>query len=181
MIIPAANGFQLPALRSLGDLAGVEPVIVIDSREQQPLVFTRLPSRTATLKTADYSLDGCVHTVAIERKSSTDELITCFTTERERFEAELLRMMAYPFRRLAIIGDQNDIESHRYRSRAAPRSVLHTLSAFEVRYQLPICFFPNDEAMAKQVESWIFWIARDVVRDANNLLRASRFRDENGK
>lgn len=32
----------LPALRSLGNLAGVRPVIVIDTREQEPLPFARL-------------------------------------------------------------------------------------------------------------------------------------------
>jgi hypothetical protein len=33
------RAFTLPALRSLGDLAGAEPVIVIDTREQDPLPF----------------------------------------------------------------------------------------------------------------------------------------------
>jgi hypothetical protein len=34
----------LPALRSLGDLADSKPVIVVDNREQAPLIFTRLAS-----------------------------------------------------------------------------------------------------------------------------------------
>jgi hypothetical protein len=37
-----AGPFQLPAWESLGDLASVSAVILIESREQNPLVFTRL-------------------------------------------------------------------------------------------------------------------------------------------
>jgi hypothetical protein len=33
--------FTFPAKKSLGELAGCKPVIVIDSREQTPLVFTQ--------------------------------------------------------------------------------------------------------------------------------------------
>ena len=42
----------LPALKGLGDLADARPTIIVDSREQAPLVFTRLPSVTGTLTTA---------------------------------------------------------------------------------------------------------------------------------
>jgi len=40
--IDAGTFAPLPALRHLGDLAGVKPVIVIDSREQRALEFGRL-------------------------------------------------------------------------------------------------------------------------------------------
>ena len=36
------SGFRLPALRSLGELADRAPVIVIDTREQEPLAFRNL-------------------------------------------------------------------------------------------------------------------------------------------
>ena len=38
------GAFRLPALRSLGELADRAPVIVIDTREQEPLAFERLAS-----------------------------------------------------------------------------------------------------------------------------------------
>ena len=50
------NTFHLPALRSLGDLADNSPVIVCDTREQEPLVFTRFTSVRGTLQTGDYSI-----------------------------------------------------------------------------------------------------------------------------
>jgi hypothetical protein len=48
---PDAPVFTLPALRSLGDLAGAEPVIIIDTREQDPLPFSRLKTQSGTLVT----------------------------------------------------------------------------------------------------------------------------------
>jgi hypothetical protein len=52
---PAAD-VNFPALRSLGELADRETVIVIDTREVQPLVFERLPSVRGNLSTGDYSV-----------------------------------------------------------------------------------------------------------------------------
>ena len=43
---------ELPALKNLGDLAKAKPVIVVDTREQRPLVFTRLQSVSGALNCA---------------------------------------------------------------------------------------------------------------------------------
>jgi len=165
------ESLTLPVLR--GDLATFQPVIAVDSREVRPLTFTRLKSRVVTLPTGDYSLLGCERAAAVEKKGSLDELITCLTAERDRFERELQRMLSYPFRRLVVIGSRAEIELQRYRSRITPRSVLNSLSAFEVRYDLPICYFRTPEEMARQIESWLFWVARQVLKDADGLLKAA--------
>jgi hypothetical protein len=52
--------FHLPALRGLSDLADREPVVVIDTREQEALPFTRLKTVPGTLTTGDYSVAGLV-------------------------------------------------------------------------------------------------------------------------
>lgn len=166
------ESLTLPAVR--GDVTGFQPVGGIDTREILPLKFTRLKSRIVTRATADYGLYGCEGAAAIERKGSLDELIICVSAERSRFERELQRMKSYPFRRLVVIGSKTEIELQRYRSRIAPKSVLNSLSAFEIRYDLPICFFPTEEAMALQIESWLFWTARELVKNANALLKASQ-------
>src|SRR5690606_8361398 len=66
----------LPALRCLGELADVRPTIVVDTREQQPLPFSRLKSERGTLATGDYSFRGGEEVFAIERKSVAD-LVGC--------------------------------------------------------------------------------------------------------
>jgi aerobic C4-dicarboxylate transport protein len=50
--------FRLPALRSLHELADRKPIIVVDSREQKALNFTRLQAIPGTLTTGDYSVAG---------------------------------------------------------------------------------------------------------------------------
>ena len=63
--------------------------ILIDTRERKPYKF-ETPSKTATLKTGDYSLSGAEHLVAIERKT-IDDLVSSLTINRKRFERELFR------------------------------------------------------------------------------------------
>jgi DNA excision repair protein ERCC-4 len=162
----------LPALRGLSDLAASPPKIVIDTREQDPLFFTHLRSERGSLVIGDYAIKGAEKVATIERKSIAD-LVMCCGPERERFERELLRMKAYSFRRLVIIGNRAEIELQRYRSRMAPKAILNSLAAFEVRYDLPICYFPDAQAAATQVETWLWWVSREITRAANNLLRGS--------
>lgn len=50
---------------------------------------------TGTLRTGDYSVSGLVDQVAVERKSEADYL-ACVGVERERFDAAVQRLLAYP-------------------------------------------------------------------------------------
>jgi hypothetical protein len=65
----ASGEEQLPALRGLKDLADRRPpVLVIDSREEVPLVFKRFLSVTGTLNAGDYSIRGLESSFAVERE-----------------------------------------------------------------------------------------------------------------
>jgi hypothetical protein len=64
-----------------------------------------------------------------------------------------MRMRAHWFRRLVVIGSRAEIELRRYRSRMAPKAVLHTLAAWEVRFDLAIYYFPTAEAGANAPRS----------------------------
>lgn len=96
----ASKALTLPALKSLGKLAEAQPIIEIDSREQVPLIFTRLQSVSgATLPEGDYRIAG-VGDFVIERKGSLDELAgCCIGGSRDRFERELFRLRPYKFKR----------------------------------------------------------------------------------
>ncbi len=164
----------LPALKTLGRLADLRPVIVVDSREQEPLVFTRLASVTGGLQSGDYSFQGGEHLFAVERKS-IDDLVSCCTGEnRWRFEREMHRLRGFRFKRLLIIGHRWMIEGQRYNSRLKPAAVLHSLAAWECRYDLPVIFCEQPTHAAELVESWAWWFAREMVETANNLLRDSK-------
>lgn len=161
----------LPALRSLGRLADVRPVVIIDTREQAPLVFERLPSRRGTLSTGDYSFSGGERVLVVERKSIAD-LVACVTGERERFERELERLRGFPFARLLVVGSVAEIERHEYRSAVSPSAVLHSLHAWEARF-VPVVFASCPREAARLVERWAYWNALAIVERANALLRGS--------
>jgi ERCC4-type nuclease len=161
----------LPGLRGLANLADLRPVIAIDSREQAPLKFTRLKAVTHALFTGDYSIRGLEDQFAIERKSIDDFANSCLSSSRDRFEHELHRLRGYQFKRLLIVGSREDIAAGHYHSRIAPKAVLATLGAFEVRYSIPLVFCSSPEEAATMIERWVWYFSREVVENANNLLR----------
>jgi hypothetical protein len=103
----------LPALKGLGDLAGLRPVLVTDTREQLPLPFKRLASVRATLTSGDYSFRGGEELFAVERKSIADLVGCCVGDNRERFFRELHRLRGYRFKRLLVVGTRDEIEATR--------------------------------------------------------------------
>jgi DNA excision repair protein ERCC-4 len=91
-----------------------------------------------------------------------------------RFERELHRLRGFKFKRLVIVGTEREIRQGVLHSRINPASVLATLNAFEVRYDLPIVFCPTASLAAQKIESWAFWFARETVETVNNLYRSVR-------
>jgi DNA excision repair protein ERCC-4 len=170
---PAADFLlpPLPALRCLGDLAEVRPVIVIDTREQDPLGFEDLAAEVGTLQTGDYSFRGGEEVFAIERKAVADLVGCCVGDNRDRFFRELHRLRGFRFKRLVIVGDRAKIERAEYRSRIAPKAVFATIAALEARFDVPVVFAPTPEEAGRLVESWAFWFAREMVEGANALAR----------
>ena len=147
----------------------ISPVAIIDTREQTPLVFQTIKSEVGTLQTGDYSIRGAEELFSVERKSVSD-LVGCVTGDnRERFERELHRLRGFWFARILIVGSELEIASHRYRSGINPKSVLHTLWAFEVRYRVPVVFEPDPDKAAKLVERWIYFFCRELVKVHDSL------------
>ena len=164
LVLPA-----LPALRGLAKLALLRPVIVVDSREQVPLTFTRLQSVRGTLYSGDYSVRGLENKFAVERKNLDDIANCCVNSNRDRFERELHLLRGFCFTRLLIIGTREDIAAGRYHSKIIPSAVLATLDAFEFRYSIPLVFCSSPAQAAIAIEHWVWRFAREVVKDADNL------------
>jgi ERCC4-type nuclease len=147
------------------------PTIIVDTREQTPLVFPNLPSRQGTVTSGDYSIAGAEELFAIERKSVADLVACCVGANRDRFERELHRLRGYRFARLLIIGTEAEIESGRYRSHISPKAVLHTVRAFEARY-IPVVWEPTPERAAARIEQWAYWFARELIKSCAALIEA---------
>jgi ERCC4-type nuclease len=72
----------------------MEPIIVIDTREQNPYKFKGRLTVRKTLKAGDYSVSGFEQEIVIERKSCLD-FLSSITRERERFKQELDRLKEF--------------------------------------------------------------------------------------
>jgi ERCC4-type nuclease len=107
---------------------------------------------------------------AVERKSIDDLANCCLSSSRERFEHELHRLRGFRFKRLLVVGSREDIAAGHYHSRIAPKAVLATLGAFETRY-VPVVFAATPEEAARMIEQWAFYFSREIVENANALLR----------
>ena len=151
-------------------ITAIMPTIIVDTREQTPLVFQSLPFRTATLTQGDYSVAGLEADFAIERKSISD-LVGSLTSGRERFMREIDRLRGCPFARLLIVGTEHDIASHRYRSNASPKAIINSLHAIESR-GLPVGFADTPAKAAALVERWAWWRCRAVLNIGNELIKA---------
>ena len=146
----------------------MNPTIIIDSREQTPLMFS-YPSITATLSTGDYSVAGLENDFCVERKSLSD-LYGSLTSGRDRFMRELQRMRAFPFARLLIIGSIHEIEQGSSRAKGInPKSIIHSLYAIEAR-GVPVAFAQSNPVAANLVERWAFWRTREALRSASEIL-----------
>lgn len=142
----------------------IRPTIIVDTREQTPLAFKNLPSEVGTLQSGDYSVRGATELFAVERKSISD-LVGCITgSDRERFERELHRLRGFWFSRLLIVGAEAEILTMQYRSNIKPKSVLHSLWAFEQRYRVPVVFEPFADKAALLVERWAYFFARELLK-----------------
>lgn len=168
---------SIPAPKSWNiDPATVRPVVVVDKREQAPLPFRRLQSVQGTLTTGDYSALGLEKLLAVERKSVADLVGCCTGENRKRFERELHRLRGFRFKRLVVVGCRAEVEQHRYRGNVSPKAILASLSAWEIRFDVPVVWAGTPEEAGQLVESWIWWTAREIVKESAALM-VSRHED----
>lgn len=151
------------------DPNAIRPTIVVDSREQCPLIFRNLPAQRGTLDTGDYSFVGAEHLFAVERKTLDDLAACCKSDQRDRFERELHRLRGFRWRHLIVLSTLEDAANGAYVSKLNPKSLLHTLRAFEARYELMVTWEPDPDRAAVLVEQWVYWSARELMRAAGEI------------
>ncbi len=141
---------------------------VIDTREQLPLDLAPLRTVAGTLATGDYSVAGLEHVVAIERKSLGD-FLSCVGTERERFDREVQRLLAYPTRALVIESTWPEIEKGKWRSKVTAASALGSLLGW-VAHGLPVIMAGDHARAGRYTSRLLFTAARRRWREARVLV-----------
>ena len=90
---------------------------------------------------------------------------------RDRLVSAHQAMLGPRFRRHSTVGSRVDIEDQHYRANLNPRAVLSTLAVIEARFDVPVVFAAPPEEAAELVETWVWWMAREIACSANDLLR----------
>ena len=121
--------------------------VIVDTREQMPWSFSGITAhkrdgeglievscRTGTLKSGDYSLEGFIDRIAIERKSIGD-LFGTIGGGRARFERELERLAGMEFAAVVCEADWALIYNNPPRhTELKPKTVFASVIAWQQRY-----------------------------------------------
>ena len=135
--------------------------LIVDPREQ---INSRYEARMESFKRMDITpvrrklfagdYSAIAHTpagdvdytrrVSHERKQNLEELITCLSSDRKRFSAELQRAHDSGCRLYVVTegGSYADIAAGNYRNDVDPKIALATYHAFEQRYDVHFVFVP---------------------------------------
>ena len=141
---------------------------VIDTREQNPLDLSPLQTAPGTLTTGDYSVLGLESVVSIERKSESD-MLSCIGTDRDRFDREVQRLLAYPVRALVIESTWARFEVGDWRSRIKPAAAVGSCLGW-VAMGLPIVMAGDHNRAGRYVSKLLYIAARRRWREARALV-----------
>lgn len=133
-------------------------VAIVDTREQTPLDLSPLKTARRGLDTGDYSVVGLQDQIAIERKSLPD-LLLCVGKERERFDRECRRMLAYQTRAIVVEATWEQIKLGEWRSKVRQEAVFGSLMGW-LAMGLPIIMAGNHVEAGRFVSRILFIAAR---------------------
>ena len=139
------------------------PVVLVDTREQNPFSFTRFRGWFAgvekkSLKVGDYSVAGLEEICTVERKDLPD-LVRSFTVERPVFIDRLRRMRGYSQRLLVITAALSQVKSpYSHSGRASPNRVTQSLIAALVGVGVPFLCVETHELGEEIVASYLYQV-----------------------
>ena len=132
------------------------PVVLVDTREQQPIDFAPFSNwiggaRRATLPAGDYTVEGMEDLLMVERKSLAD-LIGTLTTQRNRFFRECEKLTEYKYRAILVEASYENIKSP-YSSEwtdAHPNGISGSLDAVECKYGIQVIYTSQNRLLAAE-------------------------------
>jgi ERCC4-type nuclease len=162
-----ANPVPPPAIPVLADRGGTQlqtprPVLVVDTREQNPFDFSRFQGwlsgiERRALKLGDYSIAGLEEICVVEKKDLAD-LVRSLTTQRKVFVNRLRQMARYPYRLLVITAALSQIKSPYPHSAAKPNQITQSLIAVLVGLQVPFLCTETQQLGEELIASYLYQV-----------------------
>jgi DNA excision repair protein ERCC-4 len=150
------------------DLRPEDLIALIDTREQAPLNLAPLRVEKATLQAGDYSVKGLSNEIAIERKSLPD-MIMCVGRERERFEREIQRLLAYETRAIVVEATWSQLQMPNWRGQITPAQAQGAVLGW-IASGIPILFCDNHTLAGQTVARLLYLAARRRWRELQAFL-----------
>lgn len=151
-------------------------IIVVDGREPKTggwEPYFTVPTVRGPLDTGDYSVVGCEELICIERKT-LDDLISCFTGERERFVRELRRFRMIPDRYIICEANYEDLLRGEYHSKMHPRAAWASAVALMTRYRIPLLMAGDAETAAELCQAILVRWFKEHVKVIETVEQAAR-------
>jgi len=156
-----------PAIPVLAQRGGTQlttprPIVVVDTREQNPCDFSRFRGwfsgiERRALKLGDYSIAGLEDICVVERKDLPD-LVRSFSVERPVFVQRLRRMARYPHRLLLVTAALSQVKSPYPYSSAKPNQITQSLVALLAGLQVPFLCSETHELGEELLASYLYQV-----------------------
>jgi len=154
----------IPVLAERGgtQLTTPRPVVLIDTREQNPLDFSRFQGWFAgtekrALKLGDYSIAGLEDLCVVERKDLSDLIHSC-TTDRLIFVNRLRQMAQYRHRLLLVTSTLSQIKSPHPHAGVNPNRITQSLIAMLAGLEVPFLCSETHELGEELVASYLYQV-----------------------
>lgn len=141
---------------------------ICDTREQLPLDLSPLRVVRGTLTTGDYSIAGMENIVSLERKS-LDDLLGCIGQDRERFDREVQRLLAYPVRCLIVESTWTELEQGGWRSKVTPAAAIGSCLGW-IASGLPVVMAGSHQRAGQFASRILYTAARRRWRESRELI-----------
>lgn len=129
--------------------------IVIDSNEQAPLKFGKIPTITKKLDSGDYGIEGMEYSTVIERKSQSDFYGSIVGDGRERLYNMMLRSQFCGFKAFVIECEEAELMTPELTySGLSPHSIYATIASWEVKYGFHF-YYGTRKACAVKIANWL--------------------------
>jgi ERCC4-type nuclease len=130
-------------------------VIVIDSNEQNPLKFGKIPTITKKLDSGDYGIAGMEYSTCIERKSQSDFYGSIIGDNRERLYLMFERSRFAGFKAFVIECEEAELMTPELSySGINPNTIYATISSWEVKHGFHF-YYGSRKACAIKIANWL--------------------------
>lgn len=151
----------------------VHATVLIDTREQRPLILKAYPIKVDTLPVGDYGIQGFSDWTnpefIVERKSLNDLIQSMIGQRRKPFFAELCKMRQFRFAGLLVESTREHVAAQAYRSNATPESMLSSLDVIQVQIGIHVIWAGDAEMAARRLEGMVRAFVGGRVKDYHRL------------